>query len=668
MLFKAPTMAAFIAVTAAYSLVSCEKQKSATPPEKTDITEAALDIPPAAPAPTTSPLLTSPSTFERAYANTPINWRLWDDEAFALAEKHRRPIFALIGYSVCPWCARMKETVYSDPKIAAFINENFIPVIVDADLHTEVNRVFMAYIQASKGVSGWPLNIFLTPNGAPLSAASYMTKDSKPGVPGFLNVAEHISKQWQQYPEHYATQALRDLKPLIKRFNKHSPEALVRPSAEIVDSTISSLAASFDPLSGGFHSRPKFIFPPRLEFLLARAASPSSEKYQKKRALDMVATTLDNAALSATRDILSGGFFRYSTDSYWNGPNFEKHLIDQALNAATYSLAYEATNTPLYREVAYETFAFLENTFASPSGTFYSSQASGFLASTQPDNTPASPIGSYFTWSIEEIQSALGTNITEPFQQAFGIKSRGNLPSSSSLHNDLNGRNVLIPQSPSVLKEFAIELEKLAEARTARPTPLIDQSIALAPNACAAYAYARAGRIFNDPALITRAEKILSTLRDTHCAGSAIPSIRNTLGKTSGLAATAHDFATLIYAYLEMHSATKDPKWLAEATAAQEEQTTKFYDTNARGFFAGETNNHLFMRMKPIFDASAPSLNSLSTLNLITLANATGDAKYRKQAWETLYGLSPYYNKLPGRSATMIQALGVLLDSGQPGK
>ena len=669
MLLKISSASFCAAATAALSLflVSCGKEEPAAPQPNTESAEAAPDIPPPPPAPATSPLLASTSVFEKGFIETPINWRLWSNESFALAEKHRRPVFVLIGYSVCPWCAKMKEDVFSNPEIAAYINENFLPIVVDAELHPEVNRTFMAYVQASKGVSGWPLNIFLTPGGAPLSAASYMSASGAVGNPGFLNVAQHISTQWKQFPKHYSEQAMRDLEPLTDYYGKKDADSLVRPSAEMITATVASLAADFDPLSGGFNSQPKFVFPPRLEFLLAHAKMGSTDDYSKERSLNMVTTTLDKVALSATRDILTGGFFRYSTDPYWNGPNFEKHLSDQALNAAVYSAAYEVSGNEFYREIVYETLGFMENTFASPSGTFYNSQATGFVAASS-GSKEDSPIGSFFTWTSEEIESAIGKDRAQSFAKAFDIKSRGNLSSSSSLHSKLSGRNVLIPSSLSSTKDYETEIQLLATARAARPIPLIDKTIALAPNAFAALAYARAGRIFEDPSLTSRAEKILSSLRTTHCDGGAAPVFRNSLDDADGPLAIAEDYAALIAAYLEMHRTTKEPKWLDEAAAVQEEQNKKFYDQNARGFFATETPDNLFMRIKPVLDASAPSVNSLSVLNLITLANSTGNSKFRKQAWESLYGLSPFYANSSGGSTTMIQALAVLLDSGKAGE
>ena len=669
MLPVSPTARFCAAATAALSLflVSCGKDKPAAPQTQTDTAEAAPDLPPPPPAPGPSPLLASTSVFEREFGDTPVNWRLWNDESFALAAKHRRPIFLLIGYSVCPWCAKMKADVFSNPEIASFINENFLPVVVDAELYPEVNRTFMAYVQASKGISGWPLNIFLTPGGAPLSAGSYMTATSTPGNPGFLDVAKHISAQWKQFPEHYAEQALRDLKPLIEFYGKKDSELLVRPSAEMISSAVASLAADFDPLSGGFNSQPKFVFPPRLEFLLAHAKSPSTDDFGKERVVGMVTTTLDKVALSATHDILSGGFFRYSTDSYWNSPNFEKHLSDQALNSAVYTAAYEASGNELYREVVYETFRFMDDTFAAPSGTYYNSQATGFAVA-ENGSAATSQIGSFYTWTQEEIQNAIGKDRSAAFAKAFGIKIRGNMRASSSLHSELGGRNVLIPRAASATKEFAEDIRLLAASRATRQQPLIDKTIALVPNAYAALAYARAGRVFEDPTLTARAEKILAGLRETHCDGGSIPSARNTLDDAKGLTAIAEDYAAIVAAYLEMYKTTQAPEWLEAATVVQDAQTQKFYDRNARGFFPTQTQDNLFMRIKPLLDASSPSVNSLSVLNLITIADSTGDKKYRTQAWETLYGLSPYYAKSVGGSATMIQALGVLLDSGKPGE
>ena len=309
------------------------------------------------------------SLYLRQHANNPVDWYPWGPEALARARELDRPIFLSIGYSACHWCHVMEHESFENPKIAALMNEHFVCIKVDREERPDLDDIYMKSVQLlNHGQGGWPMSVWLTPDGKPFYAGTYFPPDDRYGRPGFPRVLTALATAWRDRREELnksasnITEDLQNFGALPKCQDAVSGEDLLK-------NAVQSLSASFDNVHGGFGSAPKF--PHALELrLLLRAHS----RFHDEGALAMVTKTLDKMARGGMYDQLGGGFHRYSTDAHWLVPHFEKMLYDNALLAVTYLEAYQATGNPFYRQIVEEILEYVRREMTCPSGGFYSTQ------------------------------------------------------------------------------------------------------------------------------------------------------------------------------------------------------------------------------------------------------------------------------------------------------
>lgn len=607
------------------------------------------------------------------HAHNPVDWYPWGPEAFARARDEKKPIFLSIGYSSCYWCHVMERESFMDPEIARFLNEHFVSIKVDREERPDVDQVYMAALQAFS-TGGWPMSMFLMPDGRPFFGATYLPPRDHEDYSGFLTLLSKIDKAWRE--ERVEIERAADgLTEVVRRKLGSSSHGRKLPiTGAVAAEGRRLLAAQFDPEFGGFGfspenaRRPKFPEPVNLVFLLdqhrrGRKESPRSGSHvigpaaSRTDPLFMVLFTLDHMARGGIRDQLAGGYHRYATSRYWIVPHFEKMLYDNAQLASVHVMAYELTGDVRWRAEAEATFAFIARTMTAPEGGFYSAL----------DAETTAGEGAYYVWSRDQLRDVLGEGAEgDVFSQIYGMKRDPNFE---------GGRYVLLQPRPieeqaekpqTTPQELEARLRPLCErmlvAREQRPGPLRDEKILTAWNGLMIAAYADAYRAFKNEAYRQAAEKsaefLLKTLRDpggrllrTYCAGQA---------KLPGY---LEDYGFLVHGLLRLHTATGDSRWLGQARTLADRMIADFADPREGGFFfTAGAHESLLARPKDPYDGALPGANNMAALDLLALHRATGEPRYLDTARKTLESFQTPLVQNPAAMPLMLVAVQELLD------
>jgi uncharacterized protein YyaL (SSP411 family) len=598
------------------------------------------------------------------HAHNPVDWYPWGPEALEAAKKANKPIFLSIGYSSCFWCHVMEREVFENAEIAKFMNASFINVKVDREERPDLDDIYMTalqvYLQAagSNQGGGWPLSLFLTPEGHPIAGGTYFPPQDMPGRPGFPNVSRTILKAWTDH-ETDVRKAGAQFAAEVRRLMK--PQLTLQPAAvtrAMVDQSVAGCLQQFDPQYGGLDfnpqqpNKPKFPVPSRLMLLQAQAG----RKGANPQALVAVDKTLDAMAAGGIYDHLAGGFHRYSTDRMWRVPHFEKMLYDNAQLASVYSHAYQRTNRKSYRQTAEETFAFVLNELTDPKGGFYSAL----------DAETNGIEGAHYVWSRDEVNRVLGQQPSRVFQAAYGMDQAPFFEHGYVLQFfrplATTAQQLRLPEA-QLQSQLAEMRTKLLAIREARPKLLKDDKVLTSWSGLMITAFADGGRILKEPKYIAAAEKAaLFLAQDMRSEdGQLRRTWRNGEAK---LDAYLEDYAYLIQGLLSLHEATGDEKWVHAARRLMDDQVTQFWDPQEKGFyFTSHDHEALLARTKDAYDSVLPSGNSVSVRNLVKLAKATGDARYREYATDTLRVFGPTMQRSPGSLPYMALALQEYIDA-----
>jgi len=596
------------------------------------------------------------------HKHNPVDWYPWGPEAFETAKKLDRPIFLSVGYSSCYWCHVMERQVFSNPAIAAYMNEHFICVKVDREERPDIDDIYMTslyvYLQLSGAGDGggWPLSMFLTPDGRPLAGGTYFPPEDKAGQPGFPSIMKRIVEVWSNNREQVEKSA--DTVTSIVRREMRPALTLERVELNraLIDASLKEVVQSHDPEFGGldFHAEqpdgPKFPVPVKLSLLQYELRSrPDAD------ASRVLYHTLDSMAASGLRDHLSGGFHRYSTDRQWRVPHFEKMLYDNAQLAGVYAEAFRATGQPEYRTVAEETLAFVLTEMTDATGGFHSA------IDAETDGVE----GLYYVWSPEDVRRDLG-----PLARVFGAAYGLDQPSPFE-HGHVLYRPVKFEQLAASLQMDVRDLNlqlfdarrRLLEIRNRRKSPLRDDKILTSWNALMIRSLAEAGAALERPQYVNAAGKamlfVLNNLRDQR--GQLLRTWREGSAKLDG---TLDDYAFTIEALLTLHSVTQDEKWLNAARRLTDDQIAQFHDEADGGFyFTAHHQEALIARTKNAWDAVLPSGNSVTVRNLIRLTALTGNDRYRDLATKTLQLFAPQMKSHPRNTTNLAISLGEYLDT-----
>ncbi|HEX5476017.1 MAG TPA: thioredoxin domain-containing protein [Vicinamibacterales bacterium] len=591
------------------------------------------------------------------HAGNPVQWYPWGEEAFEKARAENKPIFLSIGYSTCHWCHVMAHESFEDPAIAKQLNDMFVSIKVDREERPDVDRVYMAFVQATTGSGGWPMTVFLTPQLKPFYGGTYFPPASRWGRPGFAELLQEITRAWHEdrpRVEFAAAELLDRLRSVTGADGRERPEhALAGPDA--LDEAIEQYQTAFDRERGGFGVAPKFPRPSELIFLLREFGRRGGVGRAPDAPRLMATDTLRAMALGGMRDLIGGGFHRYAVDAGWRVPHFEKMLYDQAQLVIAYIEASLATGDQFFAAVAEDTIEYVLRDLRDPLGGFYSAEDADSLAPAAAGGPAEKREGAYYVWSDAEIDSVLGDDAAIA-RRRFDIRPGGNAPADPQ--GEFAGQNVLYAAVPiedlaSATGKTADEVvaalgrirQALFDARASRVRPHLDDKVITSWNGLMIAALARTVRAIGPGPRAARylgaAQAAARFVRDRlwHDDGRLLRRYRD---GEAGIAGYAEDYACLAWGLLELFQADGDPGWLLWARAVQAAMDARFWDPEEGGWFstAGDDASVL-LRLKEEYDGAEPAASSVAVLNLITLAHLTGDADARAKAERTLarYGL-----------------------------
>lgn len=576
------------------------------------------------------------------HRHNPVDWYPWGEEAFARARKENKPLLISIGYSACHWCHVMERESFENPDIARLINETVIPVKVDREERPDVDAIYMNACVAMTGQGGWPLNAFVTPELKTFFVGTYFPPDSRWGRPGFVQVLQRIREAWLTEREQIIEQA-NHLHRELERYGRVQRRAAVEPG--VMARLVEQSSAQFDLGHGGFGSAPKFPPDQRLAALLAAAHDLGSDA-----ALRMVTKTLDAMACGGMYDQIGGGFARYSVDSEWLIPHFEKMLYNQALLVPVYLDAYLLTRTPLYLRVAVETMDWVLRDLTSPEGPFYCAL----------DADSEGEEGRYYLWTPDEIESILGAADASVFCEQFGVTQRGNFE---------GGRTVLhLVQTPEEFAqsrgwdpvEWVGSLSRMKKqilaARTQRVAPGLDDKCLTGWNGLMISALSRGYQVSGEARYLAAARKAAGFLlekqvgpdgrvRRVYCRGE------------SKIAGVLEDYAYFAASLVDLYETCFDPNLLEQARIITDRLVEDFYDQETGTFFnASAADASLVSRPREMHDGALPAPASIAVLTLQRLAVLCGEDKHQRLIEGYFEAAGPALNAVPHAFASLVLA------------
>lgn len=564
-------------------------------------------------------LIHEKSPYLLQHAGNPVNWYPWSKDAFARAGKEKKPIFLSIGYATCHWCHMMAHESFEDEEVARLLNRYYIAIKVDREERPDVDKIYMSVCQSLTGRGGWPLSIFMTPEGRPFFAGSYFPKSSRMGMPGFMDVLKQIATMWQE-DRAGIVKAGENITTAIQH-RSHSDGQCAPASVETLKKGYTQLARAFDPDQGGFGAAPKFPTPHHLTFLL--------RWYKRSRNLisvEMVEKTLDAIRRGGIFDQIGFGFHRYSVDEKWLVPHFEKMLYDQALLAMAYTEAYQATGKVKFARVAREIFTYVLRDMTDRQGGFYSAQ----------DADSEGKEGLFYVWTPREVKEHFGEELGDLFCRFYDITEAGNFEEGRSIpHMPISletfGANegMELKKLEAVLKDAG---ERLFDLRKKRVHPLKDDKILTSWNGLMIAAFAKGYQAFGDQAYADAAENaaqfILGNLK--RADGRLLCRYRQGEAAHPGY---LDDYAFLTWGLIELYEASFKISYLEEAIALNEAMIDIFWDKQGSGlYFTGKGNEPLITRSKEVYDGALPSGNSVAAFNLLRLGRLTGNTDLEKKA------------------------------------
>ena len=554
------------------------------------------------------------SPYLRQHRHNPVDWYPWGPEAFAAAAERDRPVLLSVGYSSCHWCHVMAHESFEDPEVAAVMNELFVNVKVDREERPDVDAVYMDSVQALTGRGGWPMTVFLTPDGKPFYGGTYYPDRPRGGMASFRQVMAAVDDAWRNRRGDVDAQA-GQLTELIERTGRTAPAADGAPGAEALDRAAAQIKAAFDPVWGGFGGAPKFPAAMTLASALRlhrRTGDPEL--------LGAVTTSLDAMASGGIYDHLGGGFARYSVDQRWLVPHFEKMLYDNALLARAYLHAWLVTGNPAYRQVLDETVGYVLRDLRHPDGGFYSAE----------DADSEGVEGKFYVWSLDELAAVAGEGAAEAVEW-WGVTEAGNFEGANILHRPVRGD---LARSPAV--EAA--RRGLFEHRERRVRPGLDDKVLTEWNGLMLAALCEAAAATGNPewadAAAANGEFLVGALRRGD--GRWLRSWQaGGDGREAGARhlACAHDYGALAGAFVSLAELTGRARWIEEARAAADGLIELFWDDESGGVYTtGADAEALVTRPKDLMDNATPSAQSSAAVALLRLGALTGEAGYVERA------------------------------------
>ncbi len=593
----------------------------------------------------TNRLKNEQSPYLLQHADNPVDWYPWGKEAFERAKKENKPVFLSIGYSTCHWCHVMEHESFENPEIARILNQNFVSIKVDREERPDVDNIYMQAVMAMTGGGGWPLSVFLTPEGKPFYGGTYFPPEDRYNIPGFKRILLEITQAWKEQKGDIDKQSNLIQQHLNSQATRIKPGIL---NEAPLQSALQNLINSFDKTNGGFGSAPKFPMSHNLSFLLTYWY-----RYDSSQALEMVEQTLQKMAQGGIYDHLGGGFHRYSTDQYWLVPHFEKMLYDQASLSRTYLEAYQATKNEFYAQIATEIFDYVLRDLSHPSGGFYSAE----------DADSEGKEGKFYVWKPHEIKDILGESGGELFCQIYDVTDSGNFEGENILHLQKSVKllSKIHNRSQEELIAFIRHSKtKLIMARGKRIRPHLDDKILTDWNGLMIASLAYGYTVLGEEKYLLAAERAADfILKHLQKKGRLLKHYR---GQPSTVLGHLDDYAFFIHGLIELYQASFDPRWLKEALRLTEAMLELFWDQPGSGFFfSGNDGEELISKIKEIYDGALPSGNSVAIYDLLRLGRLSMRQDYIDKAESALKSFMGTVSQNPSAYTQMLIALDFLL-------
>jgi uncharacterized protein YyaL (SSP411 family) len=587
-------------------------------------------------------LASETSPYLRQHADNPVDWYPWGEEAFAEARRRDVPILLSVGYSSCHWCHVMAHESFENPAIATAMNEQFVNVKVDREERPDVDAIYMQAVQAMTGQGGWPMTVFLAPDGRPFYGGTYFPPEDRPGMPGFPRLMEAVTDAWRNRRDDLL-QSAGQLQEAIEQSTAIGTRGGMPVPRELLSTAVENLRQQFDPRFGGFGRAPKFPQAMTLAFLLDCVAAGEDRDAEEPSPLAMATVSLDAMAAGGIYDQVGGGFHRYSVDAHWLVPHFEKMLYDQALLVRAYVRVWLVTGEERYRRIVEETVGYVLGVLRHPDGGFFSAE----------DADSEGVEGKFYCWSYQELHDLAGDDFTELVRH-FGITMRGNFEDP---HTGFRG-NILHAVGPTDERPEALDrvLPKLRHVRAQRVRPGLDDKVLLGWNALFLRALAEAADAFGRDdwmaAARDNARFLLGSMRRTD--GRLLRSWQD--GRAADIPAFAEDHGALLEALVTL-AEVDALTWLPEARTVADDLIRLFADEERGGFHTtGSDAESLIVRPKDFQDNATPSENSLAANGLLRLAALTGDDALGDRGTRWVRTLAPVLGEHPTAFAHLLEA------------
>ena len=576
------------------------------------------------------------------HKDNPVDWYPWGEEALRKARDEDKPVLLSVGYSACHWCHVMERESFEDEATARIMNEHFVNIKVDREERPDIDSIYMSAVQALTRHGGWPMTVFLTPDGAPFYGGTYFPPAPRGGLPSFQQILFGLADAYENRRDDVLSRA-----EAIREFLQTTTGAALPKTdinIELLDAAAGSLVSELDGRFGGFGGAPKFPQAMNLEVLLRH-----HHRTGDLAALSGVEETLRAMANGGIYDQLGGGFARYSVDRYWLVPHFEKMLYDNALLSRLYLEAYQATGDEFYKRIAEETLDYVVRDMTSPEGGFYSAE----------DADSEGEEGKYYVWTPEEIRSVLGEEEADLAERYWDVTERGNFEGSNILY---------VPRPPeAVAAEFGISSEELWErmeesrsklfaAREERIRPGRDEKILAAWNGLMLRSFAFAARVLNREDYREVAARNAAFLLDRlRVEGRLRRSYKGGQARFNGY---LEDYAMVADGLVALYEATFDLRWLVEAASLADAILELFWDEGSKAFYDTPADHEeLVTRPRDVYDNAAPSGTSVATDVLLKLSLLLDRDDYRARAEAVLEDLSGGLQRVPGAFGRLLAAL-----------
>ncbi len=590
------------------------------------------------------------------HVHNPVDWYPWGEDAFKRARREDKPIFLSIGYSTCHWCHVMARESFENEEIAALLNRYFVCVKVDREERPDVDQMYMEASMAMNGSGGWPLSVFLFPDGRPFYAATYIPARSVYGRPGFPDIIEAVHNAWQTRRGELEKSA----SGLIHALSEQQTPKGGRIHADVADYAFSEFASMYDQDHGGFGRAPKFPRPAVLDFLFQYFIRTGN-----RHALNISLHTLQAMAAGGVYDHLGGGFHRYSVDREWRVPHFEKMLYDQAQLLNSYLDALQITGDSSYGQVAREVAEYVLRDMRDPDGGFYSAEDAD---SEDPSSPGSHGEGTFYLWTEEEIVKTLGAEAANIFNYCYGIRFDGNAPHDPQ--QEFTGRNILYRAhtTAEAARHFNMSTEAvdtslqqsrriLFARRQKRVRPHRDDKIITAWNGLMIGALARAGAVLDEQRMIEAAARAADCIRARLYDSDSGHLYRRYREKEAAHAGQLDDYAYLVAGLLELYKVEQDPELLQWAMDLTTTTVELFWDRQGGGFFDAVRDEKVPLRLKADYDGAEPAANSVAAMNLLHLGRLTGNDDWIARAEKTLAAFAGRINESPQALPRMLCAL-----------